>query len=45
MGTKIAAGDELVASGPWEGREDLAQQAGFRLISDDETGEIELVRG
>ena len=34
----------LVASGPWEGREDLANQAGFRLISDDETGEIELVR-
>jgi uncharacterized protein with PhoU and TrkA domain len=43
-GMKIEAGDELVASGPWEGREDLANQAGFRLISDDETGEIELVR-
>jgi len=44
LGMKLEAGDELVASGPWEGREDLAKQAGFRLISDDETGEIELVR-
>ncbi|HEX4491294.1 MAG TPA: TrkA C-terminal domain-containing protein [Acidimicrobiia bacterium] len=43
-GMKLEPGDELVASGPWEGREDLANQAGFRLISDDETGEIELVR-
>jgi len=43
-GMKIEPGDDLVASGPWEGREDLARQAGFRLISDDETGEIELVR-
>jgi uncharacterized protein with PhoU and TrkA domain len=44
LGMKIEAGDELVASGPWEGRADLAEQAGFRLISDDETGEMKIVQ-
>ncbi len=42
-GTHLTAGDELVASGPWEGREDLARQCGYRLLADDDTGEIELV--
>ena len=28
MGHKIEAGDEIVASGPWEGREDLAARPG-----------------
>jgi uncharacterized protein with PhoU and TrkA domain/cation transporter-like permease len=44
LGTRIEAGDELVASGPWEGREELARQAGFRLISDGDTGEMKIVR-
>jgi uncharacterized protein with PhoU and TrkA domain len=39
----LAAGDEILATGPWEGRAVLAQQCGFRLIEDDDTGTVELV--
>jgi uncharacterized protein with PhoU and TrkA domain len=41
-GVRIEAGDELVARGPWEGRDDLAEQSGYRLIDDEDTGEMEL---
>jgi uncharacterized protein with PhoU and TrkA domain len=40
----LAAGDEILAVGPWEGRRELAQQCGFRLVEDDDTGAVELVR-
>jgi uncharacterized protein with PhoU and TrkA domain len=40
----LAAGDEILASGPWEGRAELARQCGFRLVEDDDTGAVELVR-
>ena len=40
---KLAAGDEILATGPWEGRAELAQQCGFRLVEDDDTGAVELV--
>ena len=39
----LAAGDEILATGPWEGRSVLAQQCGFRLVEDDDTGTVELV--
>ena len=39
----LAAGDEILATGPREGRAELAQQCGFRLIEDDDTGVVELV--
>ena len=39
----LAAGDEILATGPWEGRAVLAEQCGFRLVEDDDTGAIELV--
>jgi uncharacterized protein with PhoU and TrkA domain len=39
----LAAGDEILATGPWEGRAVLAEQCGFRLVEDDDTGTIELV--
>ena len=39
----LAAGDEILATGPWEGRAELAQQCGFRLVEDDDTGAVELV--
>jgi uncharacterized protein with PhoU and TrkA domain len=35
--------DEVLATGPWEGRAELAQQCGFRLVEDDDTGAVELV--
>jgi uncharacterized protein with PhoU and TrkA domain len=41
-GTRIEPGDELLARGPWEGRDDLAEQCGYRLTDDEDTGEIEL---
>ena len=41
---RLEAGDELVAIGPDEGRDRLAELAGFRVVEDDSTGEIELVR-
>jgi uncharacterized protein with PhoU and TrkA domain len=40
----VRAGDELLASGPSEGREALAEQGGFRIVEDDDTGAVELVR-
>lgn len=39
----LRAGDEVLATGPWEGRAALAQQCGYRLVEDDDTGEVELV--
>jgi len=39
----LLAGDEILATGPWEGRAELARQAGFRMVEDDDTGTIELV--
>ena len=39
----LAAGDEILATGPWEGRAELAQQCGFHLLEDDDTGVVELV--
>lgn len=41
-GLTLLPGDEIIAYGPWEGRDDLAEQCGFRLIDDDDTGTIEL---
>lgn len=41
---RLEAGDELIAIGPDEGRDRLAELAGFRVVEDDSTGEIELVR-
>src|SRR5262249_41790973 len=40
---RIQAGDELIASGPDEGQERLAELCGFTRHEDDETGEVELV--
>ncbi|MGQ0823624.1 MAG: potassium channel family protein [Actinomycetota bacterium] len=40
---RLEAGDEILATGPWEGRGELAAQCGFRLVEDDDTGEVELV--
>jgi uncharacterized protein with PhoU and TrkA domain len=40
---RLQAGDEILATGPWEGRAELAAQCGFRLVEDDDTGEVELV--
>src|SRR5262245_33133339 len=39
----LAPGDEILATGPWEGRAELAQQCGFHLKEDDDTGAVELV--
>jgi uncharacterized protein with PhoU and TrkA domain len=41
---QLQAGDELIAIGPDEGRERLAESAGYRVLEDDATGEIALVR-
>jgi uncharacterized protein with PhoU and TrkA domain len=41
---EILAGDELIASGPDEGRARLAELGGYRVLEDDATGEIALVR-
>ena len=40
----LEAGDELLASGPRDGREALAEQCGYRLVEDDDTGTVELVK-
>jgi uncharacterized protein with PhoU and TrkA domain len=40
---RLAAGDELIATGPDEGHALLAELCGFTLIEDDDTGEDELV--
>ena len=39
----LAAGDEVLASGPRDGRAALAEQCGYRLVEDDDTGAVELV--
>lgn len=39
----LQAGDEVLAAGPWEGRAALAEQCGFHLVEDDDTGAVELV--
>jgi uncharacterized protein with PhoU and TrkA domain len=36
------AGDELIATGPYEGRDYLAELCGYHLMEDEETGEWEL---
>lgn len=38
----LRGGDEIIASGPDEGREQLAARLGWRLLRDDESGEDEL---
>jgi uncharacterized protein with PhoU and TrkA domain len=40
---RLEAGDELIATGPDDGRDRLADLAGYRVLEDDDTGEIELV--
>jgi uncharacterized protein with PhoU and TrkA domain len=40
---RLQAGDELIGSGPDEGRERFAEMGGFRVLEDDATGEIALV--
>jgi uncharacterized protein with PhoU and TrkA domain len=40
---RLAAGDELIASGPEEGRAILAHRAGWVLQVDEDTGETELL--
>jgi uncharacterized protein with PhoU and TrkA domain len=40
---RLEAGDALIASGPDEGHERLADLCGYVLVDDDETGEIELI--
>ncbi len=40
---RLMAGDELLATGPEEGRDELARLGGFSVREDDDTGEIELV--
>ena len=40
---RLHAGDELIGSGPDEGRARLAELAGYRVVADDDTGEVELV--
>jgi uncharacterized protein with PhoU and TrkA domain len=39
----LLAGDEILATGPWEGRGALAAQCGFLLVEDDDTGAVDLV--
>jgi uncharacterized protein with PhoU and TrkA domain len=39
----LAAGDEILATGPREGRAALARQCGFRFVEDDDTGAVALV--
>ena len=38
----LRAGDELLASGPEEGRERLASLCGYAVSVDEETGMVEL---
>jgi uncharacterized protein with PhoU and TrkA domain len=39
---QLRAGDELIASGPDEGRPLLAERCGWRFTQDEETGETQL---
>ena len=43
-GVVLAAGDELIATGPDEGHALLAQLCGYRLVEDDDTGTHELIQ-
>jgi uncharacterized protein with PhoU and TrkA domain len=40
---RLEADDQLIAIGPDDGRDRLAELAGFRVLEDDDTGEVELV--
>jgi uncharacterized protein with PhoU and TrkA domain len=40
---RIAADGQLIGIGPDEGQARLAQLCGYRILEDDDTGEIELV--
>jgi uncharacterized protein with PhoU and TrkA domain len=40
---RLQADDELIASGPDEGQQLLAERCGYHVVEDDDTGEIELV--
>jgi uncharacterized protein with PhoU and TrkA domain len=40
---RLDAGDELIGIGPDEGQAKLAELCGYRVLEDDDTGEIELV--
>jgi uncharacterized protein with PhoU and TrkA domain len=40
---RFVAGDELIGSGPDEGQAKLAELCGFRVLEDDDTGEIALL--
>ena len=40
---RLTAGDEILATGPWEGRAELASQCGYVLVADDDTGAVELL--
>jgi uncharacterized protein with PhoU and TrkA domain len=40
---RLQAGDELIASGPDEGQPVLAERCGYRVLEDEDTGEIALV--
>ncbi|HEX4776809.1 MAG TPA: TrkA C-terminal domain-containing protein [Acidimicrobiia bacterium] len=42
-GFRLAAGDELVGSGPDEGRARLAELCGYRVVEDDDTGQVDLI--
>jgi len=42
-GVQIEAGDELIGIGPDEGRARLAELCGYRVIEDDDTGQVEMV--
>jgi hypothetical protein len=39
----LVADDEILARGPYEGRELLAERLGWRLEIDEDTGELELI--
>jgi uncharacterized protein with PhoU and TrkA domain len=41
-GLEIQGGDDLLARGPWEGRDDLAEQCGYKLTDDEDTGTFDL---
>jgi len=41
---RLEAGDEVLANGPRDGREVLAEQCGYHLVEDDDTGIVELVK-
>jgi len=42
-GVRLQGGDELIASGPDEGHARLGELCGYRVLEDDDTGQIELI--